>query len=196
MTGWETLTIGLPCASLPLMLPLGAGSLVSSWTVLGKTIGANRMANWPRPKVVARRMSGSPCWGVARPVVGSMLPCTKARSDTDTSGRKPPFCCGAAVGQRTVVGGGEERPRRAAIERAVDPGVGRDVEHRMGTGAGGVGDDVVPVGLDPRQIADLGRLLAGIVECRVEDREQVAGDVRPRRIPGEGVADGGRRRRG
>ena len=58
--------------------------------VLGKTIGASRMANEPRPKVVASRIFGSPGWASARPVVGSMLPTARSRSVTSATGRNPP----------------------------------------------------------------------------------------------------------
>ena len=149
MTGWVTLTIGLPCASLPLMLPFGAGSLVSSWTVFGEDDRGQ-----PDGELAAAEGRGQQDVGVAllgRGATGRRVDIALHQGEIGHRhvGQEAAILQRAAAGQRTVVGGGEERPRRAVVERAVDPGVGRDVEHRMGTGAGGVGDDVVPVGLDP-----------------------------------------------
>jgi len=89
-TGWGTVDSGVPSVAVPLAEPPGAGRFGSSASELANTTGASRMANDPRPNVVASRTFGSPAWATERPVVGSTLPVERSRSVTWASGRPPP----------------------------------------------------------------------------------------------------------
>src|SRR4051794_9532601 len=103
MYGWGMVTSGvLPSGASPPLLPPGAGRFGSSWTP-GKTIGASRIVKAPRPNVAATRLFGSPILATARPVVGSMLPIARLRSDTCTFGKRPPGGA-AAVEDEPAVG--------------------------------------------------------------------------------------------
>src|SRR5215212_7930935 len=85
-------TTGTPVGSVPALV-LGSRRMLVDCVLdgLGKTIGASRMEKVPRPKVVAKRLLGSPGWATARPVVGSMLPTARLRSVTCALGSPPPL---------------------------------------------------------------------------------------------------------
>src|SRR4051794_34577406 len=84
------MTSGFPPALFPALMLGSSTMLLGDCAVFGKTIGASRMVNVPRPKVVANRLLGSPGWATGRPVVGSTAPRARVRSETWTLGRTPP----------------------------------------------------------------------------------------------------------